>query len=212
MLQRIDVNSLENMTSSDKKSLIEGLLRSTNRQGVENVINFLNSTDFYIAPASTKYHSNYREGLVNHSLTVLELMRQYRDMWVMMKPELASKLTDESLIICSILHDLCKCNLYSEQQKMVKDDRGDWTTKMVYVYNDTFPIGHGEKSVIMLQAIGMPLNFDEMLAIRYHMAFWGDLGTEAKASLHAAIEMSSLVSLIQIADYAASNIFETVKK
>lgn len=212
MLPKIDINTLDNTTSVDKRNLVENLLRSTNRQGVENVISFLTNSDFYVAPASTKYHSNYREGLVNHSLVVLELMRQYRDLWILTKPELATTLTDESLILCAVLHDVCKCGLYSEQPKMVKDDRGDWTSKMVYVYNDTFPIGHGEKSVIMLQSIGMPLSFDEMLAIRYHMAFWGDLGTEAKASLHAAIEMSPLVTLLQIADYTASNIFETIKK
>lgn len=212
MLSKIDINSLDTMTIYDKKRLVESLLRSTGRQGIEGVISFLSTTDFYVAPASTKYHSNYREGLVNHSLVVLELMREYRDLWLLTSPAYATLLTDEKLIISAILHDICKCGLYTEQPKMVKDDRGDWTTKNVYVYNDTFPIGHGEKSVIIAQSIGLPLYSDEMLAIRYHMAFWGDLGTEAKASLHAAIEMSPLVTLLQIADYSASNIFETVKK
>ena len=138
MLPKIDFKSLKTANVADKRAVIEDLIRKTGRVGAENVIGFLSSTDFYSAPASTKYHSSYKEGLVNHCLTVLGVMDDYRQAWIKNDPSLAQVLTDDKLIVCSLLHDICKTNLYVQREKMTKNERGDWTTTLGYVCSDSF--------------------------------------------------------------------------
>ena len=76
--------------------------------------------------------------------------------------------------------------------------------------DDTFPIGHGEKSVIMLQNIGLHLSIEEMLAIRYHMGAWDGalLTNDVKYAYNKALDECPLIVLLQNADNTSSLIFE----
>ena len=127
-----------------------------------------------------------------------------------MHPELEDKLSVEELTISALLHDICKTCFYQKTLKWRKDANNQWEQYETYEINDQFPIGHGEKSVIMLQNFGLTLQPNEMLAIRYHMGAWdGAMWTnDLKYAYSSAIAACPLVTLIQQADNACSMLFE----
>ena len=196
------------MSKQDKINLFESLLMSTNRTGMDKVIEYIRRTDFYNAPASAKYHSNYETGLLDHSLMVYNLAEAFFDKMKIIDPELAVSIPEESIIVSSLLHDVCKICFYRKTIKWKKNEHNDWIQYDGYEIEDSFPIGHGEKSVIMLLKLGLDINPCEMLAIRYHMGFWGESNTEFKIAMKSAIKMCPLVVLLQQADCAATMMFE----
>ena len=196
------------MSKQDKINLFESLLMSTNRTGMDKVIEYIRRTDFYNAPASAKYHSNYETGLLDHSLMVYNLAEAFFDKMKMIDPELAVSIPEESIIVSSLLHDVCKICFYRKTIKWKKNEHNDWMQYDGYEIEDSFPIGHGEKSVIMLLKLGLDINPCEMLAIRYHMGFWGESNTEFKIAMKSAIKMCHLVVLLQQADCEATMMFE----
>lgn len=196
------------MSKQDKINLFESLLMSTNRTGMDKVIEYIRRTDFYNAPASAKYHSNYETGLLDHSLMVYNLAEAFFDKMKIIDPELAVSIPEESIIVSSLLHDVCKICFYRKTIKWKKNEHNDWMQYDGYEIEDSFPIGHGEKSVIMLLKLGLDINPCEMLAIRYHMGFWGESNTEFKIAMKSAIKMCPLVVLLQQADCAATMMFE----
>lgn len=199
-------NQIRGMLTQRKIEMFDKLLMSTGREGMEDVITFLRGTDFYSAPASSKYHSNYQCGLLDHSLVVYVLADKYKDLVLSEKPELKDMVNENKIIIVSLLHDVCKTCMYTPAQKWKKDKSGRWIEYQGYEVNDPFPIGHGEKSVIMLQNIGLKLDPDEMLAIRYHMGFFDD--SSLKSAQYSAIQATPLVPILQMADYTASTMIE----
>ena len=206
-----NVNDILNLWMSNQKiEFFETTLRNTGREGIENVIQFCKSTDFYIAPSSASYHSNYQGGLLDHTILVYVLAMKYRNVLVEMHPELEDKLSVEELTISTLLHDICKTCFYQKTLKWRKDANNQWEQYETYEINDQFPIGHGEKSVIMLQNFGLALQPNEMLAIRYHMGAWdGAMWTnDLKYAYSSAIAVCPLVTLIQQADNACSMLFE----
>lgn len=204
---------LNTMLQTEKKTLFEDLLRSTNREGIENVIQFLNNTDFFTAPSSANYHSNYKGGLLDHSLLVYTCAMKMRDLYIELKPELAERLDINSIIISALLHDICKTCFYKETTKWKKDENNQWVSYIGYEIEDTFPIGHGEKSVIMLQRIGLVLTPEEMIAIRFHMGSWDGalLTNDVKYSYQTAMNNCPLLPLTQTADNTSSLLLETQK-
>lgn len=126
------------------------LLSFVERDGVQSLLDWLESTDFYTAPASTKYHGAYAGGLLEHSLNVY-----YR----LVKRNTGINL--DTLTIAALLHDVCKANFYE------KTDGGG------YRVNNLFPIGHGEKSVILIMK-HMQLTDEEITAISWHMGRFDD--------------------------------------
>ena len=196
------------MAKQDKINIFESLLMSTGRAGMDKVIEYLRKTDFYNAPASAKYHSNYETGLLDHSLMVYNLAEAFFEKMKMIDPELAVSIPEESIIVSSLLHDVCKICFYRKPTTRKHNEHNDWMQYDGYEIEDSFPIGHGEKSVIMLLKLGLDINPCEMLAIRYHMGFWGESNTEFKIAMKSAIKMCPLVVLLQQADCAATMIFE----
>ena len=195
------------------KQTIIDLLRSTNREGMENVINWLcNESDFFTAPASTVFHGNYAGGLAEHSLNVYNMAIDLREMLLKHKPELQHQVPTESIIIAALLHDICKANIYKTVTKKRQNASGSWEVYQAYTTDySEFPLGHGEKSVILLLRLGLQLTNDEMMAIRWHMTAW-ELpfqSGEAKAYLNAAKDKCPLLTIIQTADGLASAILET---
>ena len=163
------------------------LLKSTEREGVEDVIEELESLGFFEAPASCSQHLNEEGGLVQHSLNVCKV------------------------IIASLLHDVCKSDIYFRTVKKRKTSIGTWEDCEGYkISYKNFPMGHGEKSVIMLMGMGLAMYDDEMLAIRWHMGAW-DLAmqsSEACKNIDIARKLYPLCTIIQTADTLAASIME----
>lgn len=194
-----------------KENFIE-ILSSTNRPGMEKVISKLNEAGFFVAPASTRFHLSCKGGLAEHSMNVYEAAIMLRGQIIARKPELEAQLPLESVAICALLHDVCKTDIYKEGILSRKNEDGFWEKYVGYSvdYNNALPLGHGEKSVILLLSWGLELTPEEMLAIRWHMGPW-DLAmqsAEQKESLNAAKAKSPLVSLIQLSDGIATGLLE----
>ncbi len=205
----------EQTENKDKKTTIKEkfirLLRSTNRAGVENVISWLEQSDFFVGPASTVFHGNYEGGLAEHSYEVALTAKDLRDMLIKRKQEIEQQVSRESIIIAALLHDVCKTNIYKKTTKYRKNDYNQWETYEAYnVDYSELPVGHGEKSVIRLLRLGLEMTDDEILAIRWHMSAW-DMpfqSVEAKGNLFVAKEKSPLLSIIQAADELTSALID----
>ena len=187
------------------------LLKSTLRDGVDYVIEDLTDLGFFKAPASTVFHLNYEGGLVEHSVNVCKVGLMLRSQMIEMKPELADYLPVDSVIIATLLHDVCKSDIYKKVTKRKKTNIGVWEEYVGYdVDYSNLPIGHGEKSVVMLLRMGLDLYDDEIMAIRWHMSAW-DLpfqSPELKSNINKAKDICPLCSLVQAADGLASNLLE----
>ena len=208
LITKEQIVGVNRMSKQDKINIFESLLMSTGRTGIDKVIGYLRKTDFYDAPASAKYHSNYETGLLDHSLMVYSIAEAFFEKMKLIDPELAITIPEESIIISALLHDVCKVCFYKKTVKWKKDEHNDWIQYDGYEIEDSFPIGHGEKSVIMLLKIGLDLNPCEMLSIRYHMGFFGESNVEFKNAMKSSIKMCPLVVLLQQADCSATMLFE----
>lgn len=196
----------------DKKEIKEhkdkfvSLLKSTSLEDVDGIVNDLDDLGFFMAPASTKNHLCYEGGLLIHSLNVCDVALKLRDTFVNFRPDVFEKVSDESIIIASLLHDVCKASDYYRKETS-QYELGD----AEFGYNRSeLPVGHGEKSVIMLLRMGVGLTDAEICAIRWHMGPWAvnDTSGEEKGDFRAAEKLYPLVTLIQMADTAAAHILE----
>lgn len=173
-------------------------LLGTGRTGVDRLLAYLEwETDFFTAPASTKYHGSYEGGLVKHSLDV------YR--WLVRFGALVTSRMDgvpfNSMALASLLHDICKANFYEMATRNVKNAAGVWEQVSYYSINDQFPVGHGEKSAMIAQRF-ISLTDEELAAIRWHMA--GFTGDSDRVILSAALAKWPLVAAVHIADLSAT--------
>lgn len=174
------------------------MLRSTGRDGIEELISYLSEeTDFFAAPASTKYHCAYEGGLLQHSMNVYEELNH----------DLQSRYYPlESIIIAALLHDVCKANCYSKESRNVKEN-GVWVERQVYVYNDQLPLGHGEKSLYLIGKY-IKLSDEEAAAIRWHMGAFDNAFRGGDRGLNAAYEKYPLAVMLHLADMRATYLLE----
>ena len=182
-----------------KEKFIE-LLRSTNREGIESLISFLEKTDFYNAPASTRFHGSYEGGLLEHSMKVYEILS-----YKLKNNVIDLFVPEDTIIITALLHDICKVNFYKVDYRNAKNSRGEWEKVPYYTVDDTIPYGHGEKSVMMISEY-IKLTSEEKYAIRWHMGF-----TEPKevyTTLGAAFKKYPLALLIHEADLEATYFYD----
>lgn len=211
----MDLGNLKVDKVQENKEEFCRLLRSTKRDGVEYVIEDLENLGFFEAPASTRFHLCNKGGLVEHSLNVCKAALELLPIMHRMRPDLKDELREDSVILCSLLHDVNKAEIYKPVVKKRKNAMGVWEDFDSYdVDFSNFPMGHGEKSVIVLLLSGLQLKDSEMLAIRWHMAAW-DLAfqsPEAKSNINAARDRYPLCGLIQCADTLAANILEHTDK
>lgn len=246
------------------KDIIEQIINlwgEVNRPGIDGLISFLETSDFFTAPCSTKFHLARPGGLAEHSLNVFNLLEEKVARFGLDIPK-------ESIIVCGLGHDLCKVNFYKEggepaegkQLSRAKDLVTTWWNRfsdhekealrqivkkedeqitiskdhassiiswledgylpgtmpdfpVVYSVEDNFPLGHGEKSVSVLQDY-IPLTEEERLAIRWHMTAF-DAGIHFDYpngyAFRKAAEMYPLVTLLFTADYEASQVLERGK-
>lgn len=182
------------------KERIINLLSSVERKGIDRVIKYLEESDFFVAPASTRFHGNYQGGLAEHSLNVYELLK-YKN------KQFDLGLSEETMIITAILHDICKVNLYHKCTKNRKNEKTQkWESYQGYGFEDTFPVGHGEKSIIKLQQF-IRLSKDEILMIRWHMGAAGENWANMNA-MSNSFNMCKGALALHTADMEASYLLE----
>ncbi len=133
-------------TQEESEARFKEMLLSTHREGMEVILEKLESMGFFKAPASTKFHLNYEGGLLEHSLNVCDVALELREVVIRHRPELADRLPEESVKIAALLHDTCKADIYRATVKKQKDASGTWVDVPGYdVDYSNFPLGHGEK-------------------------------------------------------------------
>ncbi|MBP3834589.1 HD domain-containing protein [Prevotella sp. Rep29] len=191
------------------------LLQATKRTGIESVVSYLEQAGFFLAPASVSRHLSHEGGLLEHSLNVWKMAQMLRMQTIGMRPELEKQLPEDSVTIAALLHDVCKANIYKTVQKWRKDENNRWESYDAYDTDySRFPVGHGEKSVIMLLRLGLQLTNDEIIAIRWHMGAWNlpMQSYEDKQNISVAYDGCPLAAIIQAADALATHILETKKE
>ena len=200
-----------NMDLKKNKEEFVELLRSTKREGVEDVIEELENMGFFTAPASSNHHLNTEGGLVQHSLNTCHAALKIWEGMKLLDESLEHEVTQESVILASLLHDVCKSDIYFRSVKKRKNAIGVWEDCEGYkVSYKNFPMGHGEKSVILLLCSGLEMTDAEMLAIRWHMGAWGiNMNSfEDQRCYDTSRKLYPLVSIIQAADGLAASILE----
>lgn len=177
------------------------------RPGAEELLDYLeHHSDFFEAPASTRFHMSFEGGLVEHSLNVFECLKSYleRDR---VKNDYGLQVSNETLAVVSLLHDVCKTNCYRKSFRNVKDESGKWQKVPSYEFSDPMPYGHGEKSVYIISGF-MHLSREEAFAIRYHMGF---AGTEDSRNVGDSFRMYPLAFALSTADMEATYFLEKDK-
>ncbi len=188
-----------------KEEFLEIYRKNIIRDGADKMLEYLLSSqsDFFTAPASTRFHGSYEGGLLEHSLNVYHCLNDY------LSRERAKKVysmnySGESIALCALLHDICKVNFYKTDFRNAKNEQGVWEKVPYYAIDDKLPYGHGEKSVYIISGY-MRLSREEAFAIRYHMGF---SGIEDKNSIGKAFEMFPLAFALSVADMEASYFLE----
>lgn len=203
----------------DRQALIdrfEAELGKVQRPGMDKLLEYIRKSDFYTAPASTKYHLACEGGLLQHSLNVLDALRgllswrsdgawEYRA-----AGKAVSTIPDDSVTVMALLHDICKTHFYSTSTRNVKNDAtGKWEKQPFYTVSDKMPLGHGPKSAMIVKQY-TTLTTQEMYAIWHHMGFNGNF--ENDTAVGQSIEMFPEVLALQTADMMASRFMEAEKE
>lgn len=184
------------------------ILRQTGRENIDYVIEDLEDLGFFEAPASSQGHGSYAGGLLEHSLNVYDAAMAVRADLLARRPDLAPKLPEDSVAIAALLHDVCKSDFYALAKRKKRNEIGVFEEQTVYeIHDEHFPIGHGEKSAMLLLRSGLDISDDELCAIRWHMGPW-NLSRDDEKFYRAAHKGSPLAPLIHAADTIASALYE----
>ena len=182
-----------------KEELLALFDEHVHREGSAQLLEWLQTTDFFTAPASTRFHGACAQGLVMHSLNVYRVLRG----------KFCREGDDlESVVICSLLHDVCKANYYTVSTRNVKNkETGRWEEVPFYSIVDALPYGHGEKSVWMIERY-MRLTEEEAVAIRWHMGGFDDAARGGCKAISEAYDAYPLAVKLHMADLAATYLLE----
>lgn len=184
---------------SAKDEFIQIFNDNIHREGADALLRWLESTDFFVAPASTKYHSCHEGGLVEHSLNVYNRLTRSEDLGMAESGVSSDIPICETLAICGLLHDVCKANFYKVSTRNVKNEEtGKWEKVPYYSIDEKFPFGHGEKSVFLIERF-MRLTPEEAVAIRFHMGEF-----EKERSTSDAYSKYPLAVMLHVADELAT--------
>lgn len=186
---------------NNKQQIIDIYRNCVKREGSDKLLDYLiNKSDFFTAPASTRFHGAYDGGLAQHSLNVYNCFKAYleRDR---VRELYNLNASDETIAVCALLHDICKVNVYTRGTRNVKNEEtGQWEKVPTFFFDDGLPYGHGEKSVYMITGF-MRLTREEAFAIRYHMGFSGE---EKANNVGKAFGMFPLAFALSTADMEAT--------
>lgn len=184
-----------------KKEFIAIFNENIHRDGAEKLLEYLLSekSDFFTAPASTKFHGDYDMGLVTHSVNVYYCLKDYLSRARCLS-EYNMNYSDETIALVALLHDVCKIKCYHKYLRNVKNEVGAWEQVAAFNYDDPEPFGHGEKSVFLISKF-LRLTNEEAYAIRFHMGF-SEEGSGRNAG--KAFEKYPLALALNVADMEAS--------
>ena len=183
-----------------KQKFIEYYQTNISREGADHLLEWLQTTDFFTAPASTRYHCACPSGLVQHSVNVYEVMMEKH-----FDPETDSA---ESFALCALLHDVCKAQFYKISTRNVKNEKtGQWEKVPYYTIEDAFPYGHGEKSVFLIERF-VRLKPAEATAIRWHMGGFDDAARGGNFSISVAYDKYPIAVKLHLADLEATYLRE----
>ena len=196
------------MIEENKQEFIRLYNENIKREGADKLLEWLTKTDFFTAPASSKFHSNIEGGLCLHSMNVyyrfLKLLEaEYGDKW-------QEKISLESATLITLLHDLCKINTYKKEMRNVKVDN-NWVQKPYYTIDEELPYGHGEKSVYIISGF-LKLSREEAMAINWHMGGFDPRVLGGSYSLSSAYYQYPIAVLLHIADFQATYLDEKIEK
>jgi len=169
------------------------------REGADKLLDWLTrKSDFFTAPASSRFHLPIEGGLVQHACNVA----------VLMFARWGETESAESLAICGLLHDLCKANTYKVSTRNVKNDQtGVWEKHPYYQVDELFPYGHGEKSVFLADQF-IRLLPDEAMAIRWHMGGFDDAVRGGSYAIGNAFGKYPLAVKLHLCDIEAAYLIE----
>jgi len=186
---------------SARDEFLEAYSLSIKRPGADRLLSWMKTTDFFTAPASTRFHGDHEGGLAEHSLNV----------YLRLQAEVSSapiEVSAESVAVCGLLHDLCKANFYKVSQRNVKNEKtGKWEKQPFYQVEDQFPYGHGEKSVFLIERF-MRLRTEEAVAIRWHMGGFDDAARGGSYAVSDAFAKFPLLLCLNVADLKATYLDE----
>lgn len=187
----------------NKNTFLSHLATWCRREGIDALVDYLeNETDFFTAPASTKYHLCEEGGLCEHSLNVFDRIEDFY------KHDHEDNIKMENCAIVALLHDVCKANFYATEYRNRKNEKtGLWEKYPVYIVNDEFPYGHGEKSVYIISKF-IKLTDEEALAIRWHMGGFDCAVKGGEYACAKAFEQNPLAVWLHCADMLATYIDE----
>lgn len=191
------------VNNSVKAEFTDIFTANVKRDGADKLLEYLNNSDFFTAPASARFHLAEEGGLCRHSINV------YKRLVQAVQAEYGEDQTDfsaETLAVCGLLHDVCKVNFYSVDYRNSKEN-GVWVKVPYYRVEEKFPYGHGEKSVFIVSQY-MRLTAEEAMAINWHMGGFDDRVKGGSYSLSEAMTKYKLVLLMHIADLQASYLDE----
>ncbi len=188
-----------------KEEFLEIYKNNITREGADKLLEYLLSdkSDFFTAPASTRFHGAYEEGLLEHSLNVYHCLKDYLSR-ERAKNVYGMNYSEETIAIAALLHDICKVNFYKVDYRNAKNDKGQWEKVPYYAIDDKLPYGHGEKSVYIITGF-MRLSREEAYAIRYHMGFSAN---DDPNQVGKSFEMFPLAFALSVADMEASYYLE----
>ena len=181
-----------------KEEFLSIAKREIRREGINDILAWLVNTDFFIAPASTKYHGAYAGGLLEHSLNVYYQLKKLCRVYDCVASE-------ETIAIVALFHDLCKAGCYKTEMRWRKDKNNKWEQYATYTFKEDFAYGgHGAKSVFLVQSF-IRLTPEEASAINCHMGAWDSTSYSNPTTVY---ERNKLAWLLHVADEAAGFLME----
>ncbi len=190
------------LIEQNKEDFLQLAKSNINREGIDELLKYLETTDFFSAPASSRFHLSEEGGLCQHSLNVYYRMEQ-----LCITEFGEGNYNPETITIVALFHDVCKANFYKQDYRNVKEN-GVWVQKPYYTIEDSLPYGHGEKSVYIVNGF-MRLTREEAMAINWHMGLADKRAIAGDTTYSAAFTKYPMALLAHIADMQASYIDET---
>lgn len=187
------------MENTYKKEFIDIFEKHVKRDSAQKFLSWLQTTDFFTAPASTRFHCACESGLVSHSVNVYNVLRE---------KYFEDGDSEESFALCGLLHDVCKAQFYKISTRNVKNEEtGQWEKKPFYTVEDAFPYGHGEKSVFLIERF-IRLKPAEAMAIRWHMGGFDESVKGGSFSMGNAFYQYPLAVKLHLADLESTYLVE----
>lgn len=197
------IEYISSVEIAKNRSTIQELLLTINREGIQSLVNYLNTTTFYVDPASSRYHNNFEGGLALHSLNVYSCLRD-------ISANGRVDITEENKIITAICHDLCKIGTYKISKRNRKTF-GQWESYEIWesqVNKDNLPLGHCHTSIDIAERF-IKLEPIEKVMIANHMGMV-DVGYSRRLEISEAYTIYPQAAALHIADMMATYLYENV--